>query len=280
MVPLYMDPAFLITGAGARNPFRQVANIKKITTLTYNGSTAAQVTAGILGENAAFADNTPTVAQIQIPTYKIGAYIPASFEAFDDIDALAIDVGQLFSDAKLNYEATQFATGSGSAPHGVVADVTAITASRVSPATGGAFVVGDVYKLHAALPPRFRNADPKQRAWMGNVSAIDAMRQLATANNYAAFLSDMTGGQPPQLLGDQLYEATAMDSAITTGQNLLLLGSFDRFYIVDRVDASVEFLPNILDQATGRPSGTRGFLYWWRVGSSTADVNAFRVLKL
>ena len=91
----------------------------------------------------------------------------------------------------------QFATGSGSAPHGVVTDVTAITASRVTPATGGTFVVGDLYKLHAALPARYRH-NTDSTAWMMSVNIIDTVRQFATANNYHAFLTDLTNGQPPR----------------------------------------------------------------------------------
>jgi HK97 family phage major capsid protein len=280
MVPLYMDPSFSITGAGSYNPIRDVADVKQITTLTYNGSNAAQVTAAILGENAAYSDNTPTIAQIQLPTYKYGAYIPASFEAFEDIDTLASDVGMLFADAKANAEATQFETGSGSAPHGVVTDVTAVTASRVAPATGGTFVVGDLYKVHAALPARYRRSDGQGRAWMMSVNIIDTVRQFATANNYHAYLTDLSNGQPPRLLGDQLLEASTMSTTITTGQNILLYGDFKQFTIVDRVGVSSEFIANVFDQASGRPSGTRAWLMHWRVGSGARDANAFRVLLL
>lgn len=279
MVPLYMDPSFGITGAGAYNPIRDVANVKQISTLTYNGSNVAQGVAELLGENAAFADKAPAVAQIQIPTYKIGAYIPASFEAFEDIDRLGQDMGEWFADAKNNYEAVQFATGSGSAPHGVVTDVTAITGSRVAPATGGTFVVGDLYKLHAALPARYRHGSDST-AWMMSVNIIDTVRQFATANNYHAFLSDLTGGQPPRLLGDQLIESSTMSTTVTTGQNIALYGDFRQFLIIDRVGMSVEFIPNVFDQTTGRPSGTRAWLMHWRVGSGVADANAFRVLLL
>jgi len=280
MVPLYMDPSFSITGAGAYNPIRAVANVKQITTLVYNGSTVAQGVAELLGENAAFADKAPAVAQVTFPTYKIGAYIPASFEAFEDIDRLAADVGEWFADAKNIYEATQFATGTGSAPHGVVTDVTAVTASRVSPATGGVFVVGDLYKVHAALAARYRYGPPGGRAWMGSVNIIDAIRQFATANNYHAYLTDLAGGQPPRLLGDQLLEASTMATTITTGQNILLYGDFAKFLIVDRVGMSTEFIENVFDQTTGRPSGTRAWLMHWRVGSGVADAAAFRVLLL
>jgi HK97 family phage major capsid protein len=279
MVPLYMDPSFSITGAGAWNPIRDVANVKQISTLVYNGSNVAQGVAELLGENAAFADKAPAVAQIQIPTYKIGAYIPASFEAFEDIDRLGQDMQEWFADAKNNYEGTQFATGSGSAPHGVVTDVTAVTASRVAPATGGTFVVGDLYKLHAALPARYRHR-AETTAWMMSVNIIDTVRQFATSNNYHAFLTDLSNGQPPRLLGDPLIEASTMATTVTTGQNIALYGDFRQFYIIDRVGMSVEFIPNVFDQATGRPSGTRAWLMHWRVGSGVADANAFRVLLL
>lgn len=280
MVPLYLDPTMVLTGAGSTNPFRRVSTIKTINTLTYNGASAAQVTAGLLGENAAFSDNAPTVAQIQIPTYKIGAYIPASFEAFEDIDALAEDVRMLFADAKDNYEATQMATGSGSAPKGVVTAVTAVTASRVSPTTGGTYAVADIYKVHAALPARFRSPNADNRAWVMNVSIIDATRQFGTANNYHGFLTDLGGGQPPRLLGDSLFESSQMSSSITTGQNILLYGDFSRYYIVDRIGLQTEFIPNVFDQSTGRPSGTRAWLCHWRFGSDVADPNAFRILLL
>jgi HK97 family phage major capsid protein len=280
MVPLYMDPSFSITGTGAYNPIRDVANVKQITTLTYNGSNAAQVTAAILGENVPYTDNAPVVAQIQLPTYKYGAYIPASFEAFEDIDTLAVDVGELFADAKNNLEATQFETGSGTAPHGVVTDVTAITASRVTPTTGGAFVVADLYKVHSALPPRYRRTSGRTRAWQMSVNIIDTIRQFATANNYHAYLATLAQGQPPVLLDDTLIEASTMSTTITTGQNILLFGDFNQFQIVDRVGVSVEFIPNVFDQATGRPSGTRAWLMHWRFGSGVRDANAFRVLLL
>jgi HK97 family phage major capsid protein len=283
MVPLYMDTSFSISGAGAYNPIRDVSSVKQITTLTYNGSSGGQGIAELLGENSAFADKAPTIAQSQITTYKIGAYIPASFEAFEDIDMLASDLGQWFADAKNIYEATQFATGSGSAPHGVVTDVTAQAGSRVTPATGGTFVVGDVYKVHQALGARYRYGNPANRAWMASVNIIDTIRQFGTANNYHGFTTDLTTGAPPRLLGDQLLEASTMSTSITTGQNILLYGDFSQFLIIDRVGMSTEFIPNVFDQASGRPSGTRAWLMHWRVGSgvrSVADAAAFRVLLL
>jgi HK97 family phage major capsid protein len=81
VVPLFVDQAIVITGTGAAAAIRSVANVKTITTQTYNGATAGQVTASVLAENAAFPDGTPALAQVQIPTYKMGAYIQEAAQA-------------------------------------------------------------------------------------------------------------------------------------------------------------------------------------------------------
>ena len=59
-----------------------------------------------------------------------------------------------------------------------------------------------------------------------------------------------------------------------------MFGDFRQFQIVDRVGVSTEFIPNVFDQASGRPSGTRAWLMHWRFGSGVRDANAFRVLLL
>jgi HK97 family phage major capsid protein len=280
-VPLYLDPTMILTGAGVYNEIRQHSDVRQISTLTFNGVTAAQITASEISENAAFSDNTPTVGQIQFSMLKAGAYVPASFEAFEDIENLANDVSQLIADAKDNYEGNRLTVGSGSGqPTGVVTAVNARTASRVSPATGGAFVVGDVYKLHQSLDPRFRRNNSANRMFIASVNIINTMRQFATANVYHAFLTDLAGGQPPVLLGDTLAETSDMDTVATTGNKILLYGDFSRYLVVDRVGLTTEFIPNVFDQSTGRPSGTRAWLAHWRWNATAADANAFRVLVL
>jgi HK97 family phage major capsid protein len=280
MVPLFLDPSLVITGAGIYNPIRDISTVKQISTLTWNSATAAQVTAGVLAENAAFSDNTPTVSQVQIPTYKMGAYLPASFEAFEDIDALASDAVALFMDAKANLEGSLLATGTGSSqPKGVMTAVAAVGGSRVSPTTGGTFGAPDIFKVHSALPARYRRGG-RNLAWLANVGVINAARQFGTSNVYYAYLANGTQGQPDTLLGEALYEQSALTSTLTTGNDVLLFGDFSKYYIIDRVGATTEFIPNVFDQATGRPSGTRAWLFHWRFGANCADTNAFRDLRL
>ena len=280
MVPLFLDPTLVITGAGIYNPIRDIATVKQIATLTWNSATAAQITAGVLGESAAFTDNTPTVSQVQIPTYKMGAYLPASFEAFEDIDALAADAVALFGDAKANLEGSLLSLGTGSSqPYGVMTRVAATTTSRVSPTTAGVFGAPDVFKVHTALPARYRRGG-RNLAWLANVGVINAARQFGTSNVYYAYLANGTQGAPDTLLGEGLYEQSNLSASLTTGQDVLLFGDFSKYYIIDRVGATTEFIPNVFDQSTGRPSGTRAWLFHWRMGADVADTNAFRDLRL
>lgn len=280
MTPLMLDPTMVITGAGSYHPIRDIATVKQIATLTWNSSTAAQISASYLAEGAAFSDNTPTVSQVQIPTYKAGAYLPASFEAFEDIDALAADAVELFADAKNNFETTAFTTDNGSSKvKGVSYAVGAVTASRVAPKTGGTFGAPDIFTVHTALPARYRKRG-KSLAWLANVGVIDAARQFGTANVYYAYLANGTQGDPDTLLGSSLYEDSAMSGTLTTGQDVLIFGDFSKYGIIDRIGATTEFIPQVIDQATGRPAGQRAWIMHWRFGADCFDTGAFRQLRL
>jgi len=71
-----------------------------------------------------------------------------------------------------------------------------------------------------------------------------------------------------------------MTSTVTTGSNILLAGDFSQYLIFDRIGTTMEYVPNIFDTTSGRPTGQRGWLAHWRVGADVLVPNAFRVLKL
>lgn len=281
-VPVFVDPTMIITGAGSVSFMRDIATVKTIGPAFggWYGATAAQVTAAWTSEGSAAPDNTPTVTQPNIPVYMAEAHVNVSFQAFEDISDLAGDVIALFSDARNNLEATAFQTGTGSSqPTGIVTAAAQVTASRVSPTTGGTYGVDDTYLLHSALPARFRNSG--SLAWMGNIAVLDRTRKLLMAQNSAnSAWTDASRGVPPTLLGDSIYEASPMSSSFTTGQDILLYGDFSRYFIIDRIGFSVEFIPNYFDTSTGRPTAQRGWLAHWRTGGNTVDANAFRILRL
>jgi HK97 family phage major capsid protein len=276
LIPFLLDPSIVLTNSGTANPIRQISRVETGTSNKWQGITSAGVTAEWKTEGAAAADASPTFAQPAITAYLADAYIFGSFEAFQDTD-IASQIPMLVQDAKDRLEATAFTTGSGGGqPFGVVTSTVAVTASRVSPTTGGAFSAAtDVYKVANAVPARHASS----ASWLANKTITNLIRSFDTSGG-SSFIANLGMGTPTQLLGQPLYEASDMASTVTTGSSILLAGDFREYLIYDRIGVSLEYIPNVFDQATGRPSGQRGFLAHWRVGADVLNANAFRLLRL
>lgn len=277
-VPAPIDPTLILTGAGSTNPFRQISNVKTITTEAWKGVSAGAVSASWDGEAAEVGDDTPTFAGPSITTYKAQAFVPASVEIVGDYPSLALDLVELFKEAKDDLEATAFATGTGSSqPTGIVTAVILTAGSIVSATTDNSFGAVDVYALLADLPAKHR----QRASFVSELATINLMRQFATADNYHAFITDMTGDTPAKLLGKPLYESSAMDGAIGTGDDYVLVyGDFRNYVIADRVGFQVEYIPHLFATGNNRPNGQRGWYTWWRVGADSVNDDAFRILKV
>lgn len=277
-IPFLLDPTVILSNAGSANPFRQISRIETGVSNKWNGLTSAGATAEWKTEGAAAADGSPSFAQPSITAYLADAFILGSFEVFEDTN-LANSIPALIQDAKDRLEDAAFATGTGSGqPFGVVTSTTAVTASRVSPTTAGTFTTAsraDVDKLLESVPPRFRS----RSSWVANYSTYGIVRRMDIYGG-GSFWANLGGGQPQQLLGQPIYEAYSMTSTVTTGSNILLCGDFSQYLIFDRVGTTLEYVPNIFDTTSGRPTGQRGWLAHWRVGADVLVPNAFRVLKL
>lgn len=278
-IPFLLDPSVILTNSGATNPFRQICTIKQGVSNKWNGVSSAGVTAEWKSEGAEAADASPTLAQPSITAHLADAYVFGSYEVFQDTN-LASELPELIADAKDRLEANAFAVGSGSgAPKGVVTAVTAVTASRVTPTTGGTFTtasIADVYAVINAVPPRHRS----QSSWLANFSTYTTIRRMGEAAGAGAtFWANLGAALPEELVGLPIYEASEMVSAATTGSNLLLAGNFKQYYIYDRIGMSLEYIPQVFG-SNGRPTAQRGWFATWRVGGDAVDPNAFRVLKL
>jgi HK97 family phage major capsid protein len=282
LVPPMLDPTIILTNNGATNPFRSIATVKSIQTQTWKGVTSAGVTAEWTAEATEVADASPTFSQPGITPIRADAYIQASRETLQDTD-IGNEVAMLFADARDRLEATAFAVGTGSTqPKGVVTAVAAVTASRVAGTSGSAgaadFVVKDVYGLANALPPRYR----PNSSWLAEQTTYNAIRQFASGSGPThAFWADLAADRPPLLLGRPAYESSEMDNTIVSGSNddVLLIGDFSKYYVVDRIGAEVLFEP-LVKGANRRPTGEVGWVMFWRVGGDAVDTNAFRLLRL
>lgn len=283
-VPFTLDPTLILTNAGTVNPMRQLGRVEPIVTDSWNGLTSAGVTAEWLAENTEAADASPDFLQPTVPVHKAAAFVQGSIEITQDYQAVESDIAMAIADGKDRLEGTAFINGSGTGqPTGII---TALDggSSEVTPTTTEVFAVADIYKVQQALPARWRGRNP---AFVAELSTINAIRQFATANNYHAFLTDLSGGQPPEMLGWSLYESSDMDAysdvnvAETDGNNhILLVGDFKQYLIADRIGFSLEFIPHLFATGSNRPSGTRGWFGHWRVGADSLVDAAFRVLHI
>jgi HK97 family phage major capsid protein len=277
-VPLLLDQTIIPTSNGAANPFRQIARTVTGISKTWTGISSGGIDASWDSEGVQVSDDTPTLAQPQVVSHKASAFVNFSVEIEGDWNGMAAEMSMLFADAKDALEATAFSTGSGSEqPYGILTDLFAASGTvGVLPTTDGQFGAVDVRALFGALPPRYR----PNSSWLASIDVQNDIRSFDTATGVmAAQTVDLTAPYNFNLLGRPVYEASGFPNFTgTTGaSNILVVGDFRNYVLFDRVGSRVELVPHIMG-ANGRPNGTRGLYYWWRVGGKTVNTNAFRLL--
>lgn len=280
-VPYQLDPTLILNNAGVVDPMRAISrNVQISGTDKWAAPTSAGITAALVGESVAFTDNSPTYTSTVIQTYKAGAHAFGSWEAMADSGA-ADDLGMMFADAKVRFEAGYFATGTGSSqPQGVVvfaSNATSIFAGTSGAANSADLTAADIYSIQANLSPRWRG----ESSWVSSLNVAHTIRQLGTSTNFHAFSLDITQAGPPQLLGRPYYENSSMDTVVASGSTdfALLLGDFSQFVIVDRVGMTIQYNPAVTSGSkflTGESSWT----CWWRFGSGGLVQDAFRLYKI
>jgi HK97 family phage major capsid protein len=279
LIPFHLDPSVILTNAGSKNPLRQISRVETITTDAWHGVSSAGVSGEWLAEAAEFTDASPTFAQPTINVEKAGAYVQASFEVTQDSN-IATQIAMLFSDAKDRLEATAFVTGSGSGqPYGIQTRMTLTTASRVSAQTNASFGAVDIFALVNGLPARHQD----DCSWLAHWSVYNLVRQFG-GSNQPNFWVDLGPGIPSQLLGRPTYSSSAMtagplSSATASSDDILILGDFSNYLIVDRVGMEVVYNPLVLG-ANRRPSGEVGWAAFWRVGGDVTNADGFRMLRV
>lgn len=280
-VPPFLDPTIIVTNAGSTNPFRSIADVRTITTQTWLGVTSQGVVAEWTAEAAEMTESSPTFQQPSIVPVRMDAYAQGSWELAEDTSIVS-DIGRLFADARDNLEATAFAVGTGSTqPFGIVTELQSTTASRVNATTNGAFGAVDVFALDSALPARWR----PNASWVSHQAYWNRTRQFATGGSpQSAFWVDFGPGRPSTLIGHAVYEASAMQSTLSTAtasnDDVVVLGDFSRgFVIVDRTPMRVVTNPVVIG-TNRRPTGEMGWALFTRVGSRCIIPDAFRMLRL
>lgn len=280
LVPTIYDASWVLSGAGSISPFRNISRVERIDHgPTYRVPVVPQVTATYAAsEGVEVTDASPTVGYKDVTMFSLRSFIVSSFELERDVPTLGNSIAMAFADAVNQAETTQFTLGDGTTePEGIVLALDG-GASEVSPATPEVFAIADVYSTFEALPARFR----RNASWMSNLTWMNDIRQFGTAASHA-FLSDLSAGNPPLMLGRPYHENSAMDDAIniaaTADGLILLVGDFSRFCIVDSGPAEIR--PYDLTGTTANyPTAQTGWLYFARSGSKCLEFNAFRLLNI
>lgn len=277
LVPTHLDPSVFITNAGIQDPMRQVANSATIASDVWHGVTSTGVTAEWHAEAA---DASPTFGGPSITVHSADAYVQASFEVVNDATNLGNEVAQLIADAKMRLEGAAWINGTGTGqPYGVVSTLAVTTASRVAATTNSSFGEPDVYLLADALPARWH----ANASWMANWQISNRIRRFSTSAN-GTFWVDLGQGTPPTLLGKPYHEASEMtgtlSAATASNDDVLVLGDFRNYTIVDRVGLVIAYEP-LVKGANRRPTGEVGWYAWWRTGGAiSGTTDGFRLLRV
>lgn len=273
-VPFQLDPTVILTNAGTENHIRQLARKVQITGKTWEGITSAGVTVTRGAEGATAPDSSFSIAQPTLNVNRVQAFIPFSYEIEMTWGSLRSEITTMLIDGK-DREEDSFITGDGTGvnPFGLLGFATGLV--TVATAGTAAFAAGDVYNTAGALPVRWeRNA-----SWLGHKQIYNKLRQFDTAGG-AELWARIGDGQPPRLLDYPDYRASAMPSVLTSGTNILVLGDFSQFLILDRIGMNVELIPQIFDAGnSNRPTGQRGVYAIWMNSAKRLVDDAFRVLQ-
>src|SRR5258708_31484380 len=80
----------------------------------------------------------------------------------------------------------------------------------------------------------------------------------------------MPEGRGGQIAGIRTAQLSTLATGVTSGTKVAVVGNFSKgFLIADRLGATVEYIPQLFGAANRYPTGQRGLILWWRVGSTT-----------
>jgi HK97 family phage major capsid protein len=279
-LPLTIDPSIILTGTGALNPVRDVANVETIGTYIWKGVSSDGVTAGYSAEAAESTDNSPVLVQPVLTPQRGSASVPFSVEVSSDWDAIQSELVRLITDARNVLDATKFLTGSGTNEPSGILNIGALngltTTQRVQTLTTAVYAVGDPWLLKAQIPPRFLNSTTFAAA----PGIWDLTYRFVAQGSTTEPRQFSDGDRGGDFLGRPKIEWSTMVTTTTTASRIMIGGDFRTgFKIVDRIGMQAEFIQNLVGP-NQRPTGQRGLFCWWRTSSGVVALNALRYLEV
>lgn len=277
-IPVLIDPTIILTSQGSLNPFRRIGRVIQITNDEWKGVSSAGVSWSIDAENSPVSNDRPTLAQPTVTTGMARGFIPYSIEVGQDYPGFAEEMGRLLMEGYDELQASHFATGSTSATNrGIITALDANTNVEVTPTSDGVFQAADINKVWGALPDRFKAG----ASWVMNHDVGNEVSSFSTSGMGSFYTVSLSDGNAPQLKGRRVEFASYFpDFTGTTGaSNILVVGDFRNYVIVERAGMNLELVPHLFDVTDNRPTGSRGWFAWARFGGNSVNDLAFRLLQ-
>lgn len=282
-VPFQLDPTLIRTSDGAINSVRGLARQERITGIKWQGITASGVVVRRGAEKSVAVPSEPTLARPELGTVKVDAFVPFTIELGLAWSSILTQIAPLLQDGKDEEEADSFihGDGTGEEPFGLLG--TMPDSSRIS--VGADFGPEDLYGVDGtdanALAPRWR----ARAAFLGSKGIYNTIRQFGDGQDGANLWARLAEGTPDRLLNYRTEEQSTMAAAPDDGEDILVLGDFNQFLIVDRIGMTVEVIQHLTQQAVagqgfGIPVGMRGIYAHWHNNARILVPNAFRVLHV
>lgn len=282
-----------MTAQGSGNPFMTIAKITDIVTNKWKGISSPGATWSFDAEASTVSDDSVTLAQPSVDVFTARGFIPFSIEIGQDYPGWAEEMATILGEGYDELLIDKFSRGSGSGePMGIITALDADTTAEVLLTTAGAFGEVDLYNTWKALPQRFRGiglnqagpgtaAQGKRASWMMSVGVNNAIRRFGTANVFHASTVNLQDEWVDRLMNRQVYESPYFpDVVATTGHtNQLVVGDFQHYRVVRRAGMSVELIPHLVDVTSNRPTGSRGWFAWARIGGGPDTTAAFKLLN-
>jgi HK97 family phage major capsid protein len=276
-VPVLIDPTIILTSQQSLNPFRRISRVIPITTKEWKGVSSNGASWSFDAEATEVSDDTATLAQPTIAAQTARGFIPYSIEIGEDYPGFASEMSMLLVEGYDDLLAQKLAVGAGSGsnePLGIVTALDADTNVEVVVTTDGSLGAVDITKVWKALPDRAKG----NATWvMGAGTGSDV---AAFGDAYGTRSVDLTGSLEKLRNRPVEYASYVPDFSGSTGAaNLIVVGDFRKFAIVERVGMNVELIPHLFGTTNNRPTGQRGWFAYARVGSGVTDIRAFRLLQ-
>lgn len=279
-VPVVIDPTIIMTAQGTENDIMQLARVVTITNDRWKGLSSSGVTWKFDAEAAAANDNSPTITQPEVQTYRADGFIPYSIEVGQDWPGFAEEMSRMLASGYDELLAEKLTTGSAAnTPRGIVSRLVLQTSPDVSTATAtaGTIAGADLYSMWGRLPQRHRRS--ASTAWMTSTDVQNAVRQMGTVD--PNFTVNITDAEVPRLFGKRYAMNDYMSGVAsgTTAANLAIVGNWQGYLVAQRAGMNIEFVPMLFDPTNNRPTGQRGWFAYARIGADVVDPTAFQLLQ-